>query len=159
MRVDSFWSLLKREGFNFWAGVPCSILKPILNNIPKGMVYINATREDSALGLASGAALAGKASGILIQNSGLGNIINGLTSFNLIYRVPILLIITWRGYQGKDAPEHLVMGKATIPFLEIMGIPFKVISKDFSGQIKWAVQIMKDQQVPVALILKDNVIQ
>lgn len=159
MTADFFWSVLKKQGFQFWAGVPCSILKPILSNVPKGIVYINVVREDSALGLASGAALAGRASGILIQNSGLGNIINGLTSFSLIYQIPVLLIITWRGYQGKDAPEHLVMGKAMLPFLKVMNIPFKIISKDFIEQVKWAVQTMKGRQVPVALILKDKVIQ
>ncbi len=154
-----FWSTLKKNKFRFFSGVPCSILKPVLNNLPKDITYIKAIREDSALGVVSGAYLAGKKSGILIQNSGLGNIINPLTSFNLVYKIPVLLIITWRGYRGKDAPEHLIMGKIMNDFLKIMKIPYKIISRDFAKQVKWADREMKNKRIPVALILKKGIVQ
>ncbi|MEK7172665.1 MAG: hypothetical protein AAB740_01655, partial [Patescibacteria group bacterium] len=142
----------------FFSGVPCSIFNPVLNNIPSDVVYINAPREDIALGMASGACLGGVKSAILIQNSGLGNIINGLTSFNLIYEVPVLLIITWRGYDGKDSPEHLIMGETTPDFLKIMGISYKLISDDFFQQVRWARKEMASKKIPVALLLKEGII-
>lgn len=159
MSSNFFWKTLKKHGFYFFSGVPCSILEPVLSCIPEDVRYINAVREDSALGVASGACVAGNKSVILIQNSGLGNIVNTLTSFNLMYNIPVLLVITWRGYRGKDAPEHMIMGKAMIDFLKTMRIPYKIISKDFDRQLVWADQMMQNKKKPVALILKKGLVK
>lgn len=154
----SFWKYLENKGVTFFSGVPCSILKEILEvgrNYP-GITYIPAVKENAALGLASGACLAGKNSGILIQNSGVGNIINALTSFNLLYRIPVMMFITWRGFNGKDAPEHFIMGKKMLTLLKDLDIPYKVISVFYKKDIDWAVSVMKKRSVPVALILKEG---
>jgi len=159
MSPNFFWKTLKKHGFYFFSGVPCSILEPVLACIPRDVRYINAVREDSALGVASGAYVAGNKSVILIQNSGLGNIVNTLTSFNLMYNIPVLLVITWRGYRGKDAPEHMIMGKVMIDFLKTMRIPYKIISEDFERQLVWADQMMQNKKKPVALILKKGLVK
>jgi len=157
---DHFWKILKNTGFSFFSGVPCSILKPVLSNIPEDVEYVIAVREDSALGIASGAYLTGRRSAIFIQNSGLGNIINALTSFSLIYRVPVLLVITWRGEPGeKDAPEHLVMGKVMLPILDVLNLSYKIINRNFKNQVDWAVKEMKKTRLPVALVLKEGVVR
>lgn len=160
MNSEFFWQTLTNNGFSFFSGVPCSILKVALNNIPSSVHYISAVREDSALGVCSGAFLAGKQSACLMQNSGLGNIVNSLTSFNLIYKVQVLLIITWRGEPGKpDAPEHTIMGELTIPLLETLKIPYKIIDDSFTEQVGWAVKEMRENNIPVALILKEGLIK
>ena len=69
------------------------------------------TREDAALGVAAGAYLGGRLPMVLMQNSGLGVSVNALGSLHILYEMPVLLLVTWRGYEGKDAPEHLVMGE------------------------------------------------
>lgn len=158
--VDLFWQSLTKEGFSFFSGVPCSILKPVLSNIPSDIKYVPAVREDSALGVCSGAFLTGKKSIVLMQNSGLGNVINTLTSFNLIYKIPVLLVITWRGEPGKtDAPEHTIMGELTLPILETLKIPYRVIDDNFNAQVEWAKTEMEEKKIPVALILKEGVIK
>ncbi len=156
--VGDFWSVLKGNGYDFFSGVPCSILKDILEHALKDpdIRYIPAVRENVALGIASGAYLAGRHSGILIQNSGLGNIVNALTSFNLIYRIPVLIFITWRGFNGHDAPEHMIMGRSTKVLLEDLRIPYAVLNRSYEKQIKWAVKTMDDKSVPVAMILKNG---
>lgn len=145
----------------FFSGVPCSILEAALKEGLRDpqVRYVPAVKENVALGVASGAYLAGKKSGILIQNSGLGNIINGLTSFNLIYKVPVLMFITWRGYQGKDAPEHSIMGEKTISLLKELGIPYRVLSDSFRKDIDWALGTIKKRSIPVVLILKKGTVQ
>lgn len=151
-----FWDYLKLMGYTFFSGVPCSILKEILEvgvNDPQ-INYIPAVRENAALGLASGAYLTGKRSGILIQNSGLGNIINALSSFNLIYKIPVFLFITWRGFKGKDAPQHLIMGKKTLTLLKDLKVPYKILSNAYERDINWAVQTMESKSIPVAIIIK-----
>jgi len=158
--TNVFWDSLKKLGFNFFSGVPCSILKPILNSVPIDLLYIPAVREDSALGVCSGASLSNKKSAIFIQNSGLGNIINALTSFNLIYKIPVLLVITWRGEPGvPDAPEHDIMGKVMLPILDILEIKYKIIDDNFPKQLIWADEIMVKEKVPVALIIKEGVVK
>lgn len=156
-----FWGYLKIKGFTFFSGVPCSILKEILKvgmHDPR-INYIPAVRENAALGLASGAYLAGRQSGILIQNSGLGNMINALTSFNLIYKIPVLMFITWRGFDGKDAPEHIIMGKKMIPLLNELEIPNMVLTENFKEDIDWALERMKVDSIPAAIILKNGIVK
>ena len=68
--------------------------------------------------MAAGAYMAGKIPAVLMQNSGLGTSLNTLISLNMIYRQPCILLISWRGFQGNDAPEHLVMGETMLPLLD-----------------------------------------
>lgn len=159
IKPSHFWQEILKHGFSFSSGVPCSLLTELINNIPKNVDYIPATREDNALGVASGAYLAGKKALILIQNSGLGNIVNGLTSFNLIYKIPILMVISWRGEPGKpDAPEHSVMGAKTLSLLQGLGIPYKILSEKVENEISWSSEIMEEKKIPVALILRKGLI-
>ena len=107
---------LTKHGFNFFSGVPCSYLTSVINGVinSKKIKYIGATSEGEAVGIASGAWLAGKKGVVMIQNSGLGNTINPLTSLNYPFKIPILLITTWRGDpKVKDEPQHELMGKIT----------------------------------------------
>jgi len=157
-----FCSLLKKNGFDFCTGVPCSILSSIINYMSKSneFTYISATREDEAIGIAVGAYIGGKKPVVLMQNSGLGVSINALTSLVLLYQITLLLIISWRGYQGKDAPEHLFMGKYMLDLLKVMEIPIEIIEKDLlAEQMMRASRIMDEQKLPVALILKKDVIE
>jgi len=142
--------------------VPCSILKNIINYLSRNsnFNYIPATREDEALGIATGAYLGGKNPVVLMQNSGLGNSINALTSLVLLYKIPILMIISWRGHKGKDAPEHLIMGGSMLDLLKVLKIPTKVLSKgNVEDEVNDSVKIMKRKHTPVVLILKRGIIE
>jgi len=162
MNHKEFCTLLKKNGFDFYTGVPCSILGDIINHLSKSkeFTYVPATREDEALGLAAGVYMGGKKPVVLMQNSGLGVSINALTSLVLLYKLPILLIISWRGCKGKDAPQHVLMGKYMLDFLGTMNIPTKILMKDIlEKQLMDSIQIIKDQEAPVALVLKKGVIE
>ena len=119
---------LKGLGFDFFTGVPCSLLGGIIEEL--GEEYIPAVREDTALGVAAGAYLGGEKPCVLMQNSGLGYSLNVLTSLNMIYDIPLLMLVTFRGFEGKDAPEHLIMGKHCVGLVEAFGIPNKACGKD-----------------------------
>ena len=157
-----FWDLLKRQQVTFFSGVPCSLLEAVINVglADPAVTYIPAVREDVALGIASAAHLAGRRGGILLQNSGLGNVVNPLTSFNLIYRIPVLMLVSWRGYGGQDAPEHLIMGEKTLDLLQTLGIPHTVLEAEtLEENLQWAVSTMEQQQLPVAVILRQAIIE
>ncbi len=128
MNAEEFKGELKRSGFDFFTGVPCSILGGIIKAL--GEDYVPSVREDTAIGLACGAYLGGKKPCVLMQNSGLGYSLNVLTSLNLIYKIPLLLLVSYRGFEGKDAPEHLIMGKHCVELVRTFEIPSKVCGKD-----------------------------
>jgi len=160
--TKDFCTTLKGKGFDFFTGVPCSILKDVINYLSKDtdIPYIPATREDEALGIATGAYLAGKKPVVLMQNSGLGNSIGALSSLDLLYEIPILLLISWRGYQGKDAPEHLIMGKSTTKLLEGIGVPAKILPKeDAEKTILNAVKTMEERSLPTAILVRRGAIE
>ena len=84
--------------------------------------HIIAANEGNALALAAGHYLASGEPGLVyMQNSGLGNAVNPLTSLvdPLVYSIPALLLIGWRGEPGvKDEPQHLKQGRITLELLE-----------------------------------------
>jgi sulfopyruvate decarboxylase subunit alpha len=160
--ADEFWNILKSHEVTFFAGVPCSLLEGVIKAglADPAVTYIPAVREDVALGIASAAHLTGHRGGILMQNSGLGNVVNPLTSFNLIYRIPVLMVVSWRGYGGKDAPEHLIMGEKTPNLLHTLGIPHAVLEVDtLKENLQWAISTMEQQLIPVAVILRQGTVQ
>ena len=159
--VDSpdFVRSLRNAGFDFFTGVPCSLVKGVIATLEERGDYIAETREDAAIGLAAGAYMAGKQPVVIMQNSGLGVCLNALSSLSLIYTLPCLLLITWRGYQGKDAPEHVIMGKILPDLLSTLQIPYHVLEEDgVEKSIAWAASTLKQTSCPAALVLPPGVI-
>jgi len=157
---DDFVKALNRIGFDFFTGVPDSILGGIIAVLTENQSYTPAVREDEAVAMAAGAYLAGKVPAVLMQNSGLGNVINVLASLNLIYRIPCLLLLSWRGFQGQDAPEHLVMGQTMTQILDTLRIPHRTLSPEtLTEDLQWTANAFMEQQVPVALLLKKGIVK
>jgi phosphonopyruvate decarboxylase len=162
-RAPEFVRALKDAGFDFFAGVPCSLLKGLVSILDedKDAHYVSATREDSAIGMAVGAWLGGRMPMVLMQNSGLGVSVNALASLSTMYEVPTLLVVSWRGKDGKDAPEHILMGEIMCPVLDLMKIPWRVLdgSQPMPPQVAWAKQAMVEVRGPVALVVPAGVLE
>jgi len=155
-----FLHQLLEAGFNFFTGVPCSLVKSLIATLEERGGYIAETREDAAVGLAAGAYLAGKRPVVIMQNSGLGVCLNALASLSLIYHLPCLLLITWRGYQGKDAPEHLIMGDISPALLDTLQVPHRVLSAEtVQDSLRWAAETLNHNGRPVALLLPPGVLR
>ncbi len=155
-----FAELLRARGFDFACGVPCSLIEDLISTLERDarLPYVPAVREDVAVGLAAGAWLAGRRPLVLMQNSGLGTSMNALASMALMYGIPMLLVVTWRGYEGKDAPEHILTGAITPRHLELMGIPHRVLSvASASDDVAWAAREMDTRSQPVALLVPPGV--
>jgi phosphonopyruvate decarboxylase len=122
--ASHFCTELSRNDVGFTAGVPCSFLGGPMQLLSERGDYVAAANEGTALALAAGAEIAGTRSAVLIQNSGLGNLINPLTSLVLTYELPILLFISLRGWPdaAKDEPQHAVMGSTTHGILDVLGV-------------------------------------
>ncbi len=155
-----FLRCLLDTGFDFFTGVPCSLVKSLIATLEERGGYMPETREDAAVSLAAGAYMAGKQPVVIMQNSGLGVCLNALASLSLIYHLPCLLLITWRGYQGKDAPEHLIMGDISPILLDTLRIPHRVLAPEtVQDSLRWAAATLKQTNQPVALLLPPGVMQ
>ncbi|MDR2596551.1 MAG: phosphonopyruvate decarboxylase [Treponema sp.] len=132
-----FYSKLVEKGVGFFSGVPDSLLKDFcayITDHSDKKNHIIAVNEGAAVGLACGYHLAtGSIPLVYMQNSGIGNAVNPLLSLadNEVYRIPLVLVIGWRGEPGvHDEPQHIKQGKVTCSLLESMGIPCAVLEKD-----------------------------
>ncbi|HEU4371386.1 MAG TPA: thiamine pyrophosphate-dependent enzyme [Methylomirabilota bacterium] len=153
---------LERHGFDFFTGVPCSLIEDLIAVLEGGSraPYVAAVREDAAVGVAAGAWFGGRRPAVLMQNSGLGTSLNALASLSLMYGLPALLVVTWRGFGGKDAPEHILTGEITPRLLELLGVPHRVLAADsIDADLAWAAAAMEARLAPVALLVPPRVVE
>lgn len=156
-----FLKQLQDNKIDFFAGVPDSLMKELLIKVDQSSLqhYITAN-EGLAIGLAAGYHFAtGNIPLVYLQNSGLGNIINPLTSLadKEVYGVPMILLIGWRGQPGvKDEPQHVKMGRITTSILDVLEVPYYILNAEESSSaqiIKEATAKAKENSQPVALLV------
>lgn len=161
--TQSFYNSLKNNDVSFFTGVPDSLLKDICAYIDDNMSkeeHLICANEGTAFATAMGHHMAtGSVPLVYMQNSGLGNVVNPLTSLadKEVYAVPMVLMIGWRGEPGvKDEPQHVKMGKVTEGILTTMEVPTYVIGSDsdFDSEIRKAVSEAKEFSKPVCLLIK-----
>jgi phosphonopyruvate decarboxylase len=158
--ASSFVDQLRGLGYSQYAGVPCSFLTSLINYVigDPTLDYIGATSEGEAVGITFGAFLAGRKTVTMCQNSGLGNMVNPLTSLNYPFRVPTLLIVTWRGQpEVKDEPQHEQMGRIMhrlLETLEIPWLPFPVSEAEIANTLSQAEVSMEQLKRPFALVMQ-----
>ena len=94
INAEEFVDVASQFGFSWYVGVPCSFLTPFINYVINDdkLTYISSANEGDAVATAAGAVIGGKKAIVMMQNSGLGNAINPLTSLTYSFRIPVLLI-------------------------------------------------------------------
>ncbi|MGW2812595.1 phosphonopyruvate decarboxylase [Streptomyces sp. NPDC001415] len=133
LKPSAVVDLLHDRGFGPFTGVPCSFLGPVITCLEAEhpQDYVIAANEGEAVAIAAGARLAGRRPVVILQNSGLGNTVNPLTSLCHTLRLPVLLFVTWRGRPGNpDEPQHELMGEITPSLLTTMGIRNELLPDD-----------------------------
>ncbi|MHA1670988.1 MAG: sulfopyruvate decarboxylase subunit alpha [Promethearchaeota archaeon] len=158
MKVDlKIYKIIKDSGINFITSVPCLLLKDILNIIDdkNEIFYLPVTREEEGIGIAAGAYLGGKKPAILMQNSGLGNSINVITSLLHYYEIPIIFFVSHRGEEEEPIGAHIPMEKVTETLLDGISIKFWNIrnSKDIS-KVKTAINYSFKNKISAVILLK-----
>ncbi|MBE9468221.1 MAG: phosphonopyruvate decarboxylase [Bacteroidetes bacterium] len=169
INTKSFYELLKKNGVDFFSGVPDSLLKNICAYFTDNVAAENniiAANEGGAIALGAGYHLAtGKIPLIYMQNSGIGNAINPLLSLvdEKVYSIPILLMIGWRGEPGiKDEPQHIKQGEVTTKLLEAMNIPYEILPEEFEKAklvIEKSIKHIKKSSSPFAFVVRKNLFE
>jgi len=161
---EAFYETLVRNGIDFFAGVPDSLLKDFcafLKNraLPKN--HFVAANEGGAAALAAGHFLAtGRPGLVYMQNSGLGNAVNPITSLldDRIYGIPVVFLIGWRGEPGvTDEPQHAKQGLITLDLLETLDISYWVMEGEgrvFQRRLDRILHQVQKRRKPFALVAR-----
>lgn len=123
-QAQEFVDDLASEGVTLISGVPCSSLGGLIAVAAAHpeICYVAAANEGDAVAIAAGAWLAGGRGAVFLQNSGLGNAVNPLTSLIAPFDIPLLIYVGWRGRPGgTDEPQHTMMGGMTEQLLHLCG--------------------------------------
>lgn len=164
LSCQGFFDVLSSQGVSLFAGVPDSLLKDfcayVTDNAPAERHVITAN-EGGAIALAMGHYLAtGELGLVYMQNSGLGNTVNPLTSLAdpAVYGIPMLLLVGWRGRPGeKDEPQHVQMGRVTKETLAAIGVEATDLPDDLEAAkvaVTNAVASARARSAPHALVVK-----
>ena len=119
------------------------------------MTLVRLNKEEEGVGISAGAHLAGNKSAMLLQNHGFLVSINGVVSLAQLYRIPLLMLMTYRGEMGERDPWHSQGGLSTEPVLQALGIPYRRLSNPDTvhKEITDAQTLAETSQRPVALLL------
>ena len=150
----SLFNYLQKKNIKKFVGVPDSTMKYFIDEGLKKDKILIATREEEAIGISAGFSLSGINSLVFMQNAGFANSISTITSLVQLYKIPMILLIGWRGFLKNDAPEHEKIGEIQPELIKIIGLESKIINdKNFKNVCDWAVMKLKKKKT-IALIIK-----
>jgi phosphonopyruvate decarboxylase len=150
---------VKRD-FSLWSGVPCTLLDPFIEYVTgsRNLDYVAATGGGEALAVAAGAALGGRGGVAICPNTSLGDMVDPLASLIFPYRLPLLLIVTWRGtVELDDGPSHELMGRITADLLARLRIesePFPEEASAIEPALERAAESMESNGLPFAFLMR-----
>jgi sulfopyruvate decarboxylase subunit alpha len=119
------------------------------------MILVRLAKEEEGVGVSMGAHLAGMTSAMLMQNHGLFASVNGIVSGAMLYKIPLLMLISDRGYLGERDPWQTEGGKHTRRLLDALGIVREdlVAREDVETKVAQAMTLALASLSPVALLL------
>ena len=123
------------------------------------MTLIRIAKEEEAVGISAGAHLAGVNSALLMQNHGFLAAINPIVSLALLYKIPLLMLISYRGHMGEKDPWQTQGGLATEPILKALNIPTWHLTNhtDIYRRLKDAQTLAHASLHPVAVLLSREI--
>src|ERR1700739_5123869 len=123
------YDALKKCGIGLVSALPETWLVHLIRmaeDDPK-MILVRLAKEEEGVGISAGAHFAGVKSAMLMQNHGFLASINGIVSFAQLYRIPLLMLISYRGEFGERDPWQTQGGGVTEPLLQTLGIPYQML--------------------------------
>lgn len=119
------------------------------------VTLVRIAKEEEAIGISAGAYLAGANSALLMQNHGFLAAINPIVSLALLYKIPLVMLISYRGHMGEKDPWQTQGGLATEPILRALNIPIWHLTSttDIYQRLKDAQTLAHASLHPVAVLL------
>ncbi len=115
--------------------------------------------EEEGIGLAAGAWLGGQKAVLLMQSSGVGNVINVLGMVREC-RFPLVTLVTMRGEEGEFNPWQVPMGQATRAVLEAMGtvVQRPASADEIAPTVNAALRLAYNSYASVAVLIPQRII-
>jgi len=152
--------MLKRHKIDLCLSLPCISIQQLILALEQEFKCIALTREEEGVGIAAGAYLAGHRPIMIIQSGGMGNSLNALLSLTQFYRMPLPMLISWRGIYKEKLAAQKPMGQHIIGILEGAGIPYvEVHSSGELEKIEDGINKAYKSQTPVAILLSPAVFE
>lgn len=119
------------------------------------MILVRLAKEEEGVGISAGAHFAGVKSAMLMQNHGFLASVNGIVSFAHLYRIPLLMLISYRGSLGERDPWQTQGGNITEAVLRALAIPYFCLDapEAVKKRIRQAQALAESSLQPVALLL------
>jgi sulfopyruvate decarboxylase subunit alpha len=151
--LEALW----RSGIDLAVTVPCKYIARLIVETEQDprFTLLYPSREEEGLGIAAGAALAGRGAVMLLQNSGLGNMVNAYCSLNLHYGIPLCLIVTHRGDELERIPAQVPMGERTERLLDLLGIRVVLLEQPADlARFEAEIEVHRRDATSVAFVTK-----
>ncbi len=152
---------LKAAGINLVASLPDINLVDLIDLLARDetIALVPLCREEEGIGVATGAYLGGLVPAVLMQNGGLLNACNGLTTTALQFEIPMVLLVWYAGYLGDNA--FMRLGEVTEPVLQALGIRYFVPrdAQEAAALLPEAVTLARNASRPVAVLLTKHVLR
>lgn len=139
---------------DFLCALPCDKFKNLYALAVSEMQGVEVAREEEGVGISAGAALAGRKPAMLIQNSGLGNMVNALASLTKLYELPLAIIMSWRGVYREPIEAQKPMGRYAPRLLEALEIPcYRIEERENISEIGEALDEAYSESKVVGVLL------
>ena len=145
------------------SGVPCSVVSGLINQLQNSndINYIAAPREDIAISVATGLSITGEIPFVIMQNSGLGTSLDAIITQPMLYSLPMVLLITWRGFYKNnvdikgDEIQHWTWGDTTKKFLDNIEMKTWIMDNENQYYVTEKAFIhAKKYSVPTSILIK-----
>jgi sulfopyruvate decarboxylase alpha subunit len=149
--------VLKANNVRLVTYVPDRVLTPLINSVHADPFFtaFAAAREEEALGIVSGAWMAGMLGVIMMQTSGFATLANALASLAVPCRIPVVMIISERGTLGEFNLGQALVCRTMRPVLEALGIENHTLTRldELEFIVDRSIKQAIATQAPCALIL------
>ena len=154
---EVLFAALKSVGISLISALPETWLVHLMQMAEDDpdMTLIRLNNEEEGVGISAGAHFAGRKSALVMQNHGLLTSVNGIVSVAQLYRIPLLMLISYRGEMGERDPWQTEGGRVTEPLLQSLGIIYRKMSDPATAahEIQQAQTLAESSLRPVALLL------
>ncbi len=151
------YDAMKRVGIRLVSALPETWLVHLVRMADEDpeMTLVRLAKEEEGVGVSAGAHFAGLRSAMLMQNHGFLQAINGIVGVSLLYKIPLLMLVTDRGSFGEKDPWQTEGGKYTRPVLRALNIAHDELSRpdEVEPKVTKAMTLAQSSLAPVALLL------
>ena len=152
------FDFLFNNGIENFIGVPDSTMKHFIDQGLKKNKILITTKEEEAIGIATGMSLSKSNSLVFMQNAGFANSLSTITSLVQLYQIPMIFLIGWRGFRKNDAPEHTKIGKIQPKLLQALSLQSMILNEeDWKKSCDWALKLIKEGKSCALIIPREFV--